>query len=60
MKLHIIKLNPTTTVSVKEEDLFRPRWVKFFGSVEAVEEFIKNNAPLELKNGYSIYTKPKH
>lgn len=60
MSIYLIKLNPTTTVSVKEEDLFRPRWVKFFGSVEAVEEFIKNNTPLELKYGHSIYTKPKH
>jgi hypothetical protein len=54
--VYLIRINPTTVVSVKEENLLRPKWVEYFGSVEAVQEFIKNNKP--VKHGHSIYTKP--
>lgn len=39
---YIIHLNEKTKISVRENQLYRPRWVKYFGSVEAVEQFIKN------------------
>lgn len=41
-KKYRIKLDARTTVMVNEYQLFRERWLKHFGSVEAVLEFIKN------------------
>jgi len=41
-KRYIIKLDDKTRVTVKEYQLFKSRWITYFGSVEKVEEFIKN------------------
>jgi hypothetical protein len=37
-----IKIDPRTTFTVNEDQIFKKRWVEYFGSIEQVEEFIKN------------------
>ena len=37
-----IKLENRAVVTVTTQQLFKPRWIKYFGSVEGVREFIKN------------------
>lgn len=39
---YIIKLENKAVVTVSYRQLFKPRWIKYFGSVEEVREFIKN------------------
>ena len=41
-KRYKIDLDEKTVVTVLEHHLFKDRWIKYFGSMEAVEEFIKN------------------
>lgn len=41
-KKYIIKLENKAVVTVNLRQLFKPRWISFFGSVENVKEFIKN------------------
>ena len=41
-KRYKIETDERTTVTVLEHHLFKDRWIKYFGSIEAVEEFIKN------------------
>lgn len=38
----IIKLEDRAVATVRLQHLFKPRWIKYFGSVEGVREFIKN------------------
>jgi hypothetical protein len=40
--IYTIKIDDRTVVTVLEHQLFKPRWISYFGSVEAVENFIKN------------------
>ena len=42
-KRYKIDLDEKTVITVLEHHLYKPRWIKYFGSLEAVEEFIKNN-----------------
>lgn len=37
-----IKLDTRTEVTVLEHQLFKPRWIEYFGSIDNVLEFIKN------------------
>ena len=37
-----IKLDKNTTITVLRHQLFKPRWVEHFGSIEAVLLFIEN------------------
>jgi len=39
---YTIKLDSRTVVTVLEHQLFKPRWITYFGSVENILEFIKN------------------
>jgi len=40
-KKYNIRLDSRTLVRVSEYQLFKPRWIKHFGSIEAVQLFIK-------------------
>ena len=42
-KRYKIRLDEKTLVTVLEHHLYKPRWIKYFGSIEAVEEFIKES-----------------
>jgi hypothetical protein len=42
-KRYTIKLDTKTTVQVRESHLFKDRWIEYFGSIEKVEEFIKQS-----------------
>jgi len=37
-----IKVDAKTTFTVNLNQLFKPRWIEYFGSAEEVKEFIKN------------------
>lgn len=37
-----IKLEDLAVVTVSKQHLFKRRWIKFFGGVDKVHEFIKN------------------
>ena len=37
-----IQLDRRTQITVLEHQLFKPRWIKYFGSVENVMSFIEN------------------
>jgi len=37
-----IKADSRTTYTVLEHQLYKPKWIEHFGSVELVKEFIKN------------------
>jgi hypothetical protein len=39
---YTIKMDRRTVVTVLEHQLFKERWIKHFGSIENVLEFIKN------------------
>ncbi len=39
---YAIKLDHRTTVTVFGHQLYKDRWIKYFGSVEAVDLFIEN------------------
>ena len=39
---YVIKLDARTEVVVLEHQLFKPRWIAYFGSIDDVLEFIKN------------------
>ena len=41
-KKYIIRLDSRTVVQVAEYQLFKPRWITHFGSIEQVQEFINN------------------
>jgi len=41
-KRYIIRLDSRTIVSVLSYQLYKPKWLNHFGSVEQVNEFIKN------------------
>lgn len=36
-----IRLDNKTTVTVNGYQIYKPRWITYFGSEEAVDEFIK-------------------
>jgi len=42
MKKYKIFLNPKTLVIVNEYQLYKERWIKYFGGIDEVKEFIKN------------------
>ena len=42
-----ITLDDLAVVTVSKQHLYKPRWVTYFGSIEKVNEFIKN-----YNNGY--------
>ena len=42
-KKYEIKVDRKTTFTVLEHQLFRPRWIEYFGGLEEVEKFIKDN-----------------
>ena len=42
-KKYTIKIDRKTTFTVLEHQLFKPRWIKYFGGMDKVEEFIKKN-----------------
>ena len=46
-KKYVIKLDEKTKITVSEHHLFKPKWIKYFGSTEQVEKFIK-----EYNNGH--------
>lgn len=37
-----IQLEGNAVATVRLQHLFKPRWIKYFGSVDNVREFIKN------------------
>ena len=39
---YTIKLDYRTTVVVIGHQLYKDRWIKYFGSIEAVDSFIEN------------------
>lgn len=39
---YIIELENKAVVTVNLHQLFKPRWIEYFGSVEGVRDFIKN------------------
>jgi len=41
-KKYVIRLDKNTLVTVNGYQLFNTRWLNYFGSEEAVREFIKN------------------
>lgn len=41
-KRYKIRLDNKTEVTVLEHQLFREKWINYFGSLDAVLEFIKN------------------
>jgi hypothetical protein len=41
-KRYKIKLDSRTEVTVLEHQLFKERWIKYFGSIDNILEFIKN------------------
>jgi hypothetical protein len=41
-KVFKIKVDRRTEFTVNEHQLYMPRWIKHFGSAEAVQTFIKN------------------
>jgi len=41
-KRYIIRLDRKTVVTVLGHQLFKPKWITHFGSIDAVKEFIKN------------------
>jgi hypothetical protein len=41
-KVYIIKLDSRTVASVLEFQLYRTKWLIYFGGREKVDEFIKN------------------
>jgi len=42
IKKYRIQLDSKTTATVNEQQIVKPSWVAFFGSLEAVENFIQN------------------
>jgi hypothetical protein len=40
-KRYKIKVDRRTTYTVLEHQLYKPRWVSYFGSIEEVDKFIK-------------------
>lgn len=43
--IYKIHLDSKTVVSVNEHQIFKPRWIKYFGSVENIQLFIENYKP---------------
>lgn len=41
-KKYKIKIDRRTEITVNEHQLYKERWIKHFGSIENVTEFIKN------------------
>ena len=41
-KKYKIRIDSKTIVMVLEHQLFKPRWIKYFGSLDNVIEFINN------------------
>ena len=41
-KKYTIRVDRKTVFTVLEHQLYKPRWIAHFGSIEAVEEFKKN------------------
>lgn len=39
---YTIRLDSKTVISVKGYQLYKERWLNYFGSIDAVDEFIKN------------------
>lgn len=37
-----IKIDRRTEYTVFEHQLYKPKWLKYFGGIEGVKEFIKN------------------
>jgi hypothetical protein len=42
MRKFKVYLDPKTLVVVNEHQIYKERWITYFGSIEKVEEFIKN------------------
>jgi hypothetical protein len=51
MKRYKIKIDSRTEITVLGHQLYKERWIKHFGSIENVTEFIKNYDK-EKNNGY--------
>jgi hypothetical protein len=41
-KKYTIRVDRKTVYTVLEHQLYKPKWINYFGSVEAVDEFKKN------------------
>jgi hypothetical protein len=41
-KRYIIKIDRRTEYKVIEHQLYKPKWLAYFGGIEGVREFIKN------------------
>ena len=41
-KKYKIKVDSRTTFTVLEHQLYKPRWIEYFGGIDKVEEFINN------------------
>ena len=41
-KRYTIRLDNRTVVTVLEHQLFKPKWIAHFGSIDEIKKFIKN------------------